>query len=242
MTTLAEGVFVTGTDTEIGKTVVSAALLAWLADQGIRAAGFKPVASGCRHTSEGLRSADAELLMRYAGVEAPYADVNPYAFEPAIAPHLAALSDGVSLSVPNMVDAYKCLAAKAQAIVVEGVGGWRVPFGPEASCADLAVALELPVVLVVGIRLGCINHALLTAEAIGNDGLTLAGWVANRPAHVGVETEGNVPAIARRIGAPLLADLPYEQPLDPSLLARHFQLPLRSQLFSERLLGEDRVR
>ena len=233
MTNRATGLFVTATDTGAGKTVVSATLLAGLAGLGIRAAGMKPVATGCAPTPHGLRNPDAELLMRYAGIELPYEQVNPFAFEPAVAPHIAARSEGVELSLPTIVRTYDLIAAEAQAVVVEGIGGWRVPLGIHTSCADLATMLDLPVVLVVGIRLGCINQALLTAEAIARDGRQLVGWIANRPQKVGDETRENASAIADRVGAPMLADLPWMSDLDPTSLVSHLQQTALGELFPQ---------
>jgi len=201
----AAGWFVTGTDTGVGKTLVAEMLLHALGLRGVMAIGMKPVASGCRATRAGLRSDDAEILIAASGVAAPYEDVNPYAFEPAIAPHLAAVRP---IQVERIRAHYDRLRSWAPYIVVEGVGGWAVPIGPEETMADLAAELALPVILVVGLRLGCINHALLTAQAIRARGLALAGWVAN-PIDPGMRyVEENIAALKERLGAPLISRLP----------------------------------
>ena len=162
--------FVTGTDTGVGKTLVASGLLHGLTRRGLRTAGMKPVATGCVRTAEGLRNDDALCLARNASTTADYAEINPYAFEPAIAPHLAATAAGVRMDLDRIAHAFNGLARRADRIVVEGVGGWRVPINDRDDVADLAVRLGLPVVLVVGVRLGCLNHARLTAAAIAQSG------------------------------------------------------------------------
>ena len=219
------GWFVTGTDTEIGKTCVSAGLLAGLAQAGLTCVGMKPVASGCSNTADGLRNDDAERLQASSSVEIDYQDVNPYAFEPAVAPHLAAHAVGVTIDLDKIHTHYQRLCAKADWVVVEGVGGWLVPLNDEATIADLARILGLPIILVVAIRLGCLNHALLTVEAIKQAGLPLAGWIANRLADHGEWVKENIATLKTRIDAPLLGDLPYllEDPA-PSKVATYLQL------------------
>jgi dethiobiotin synthetase len=203
-----DGVFVTGTDTGVGKTVFSAALLIRLAGEGIAAAACKPVSSGCRREKRLLVNSDAELLARLATVRVPLERVNPIAFEAAVAPHIAAADAGVALDVESIVAACQAAAVGARFVVVEGVGGWRVPLGPARTMADVAVGLGLPIVLVVGLRLGCLNHALLTAEAIRGDGLDFAGWVANPLATPMPRIEENIAFLSGRLDAPLLARLP----------------------------------
>lgn len=202
------GIFVTGTDTEVGKTLFSAALLLRLGAAGIRAAACKPVAAGCRRVDGRLVNDDAELLARLAPVRRPLEDVNPVALEPAIAPHIAAAEAGVALDAGALVAACLAVAEGADCVVVEGAGGWRVPLGPGAWLSDVAVGLGLPVVLVVGLRLGCLNHAMLSAAAIRADGLSLAGWVANPLAAPMPRMEENIATLEDRLGAPLLARLP----------------------------------
>lgn len=201
------GVFVTGTDTGVGKTRVAAALLRGLAADGFRVVGMKPVSSGI---DAGFAvNADVAALVAASTVAADPADVNPYAFAPAIAPHLAAERAGVAIDLERCAAAFGRLAATADRVVVEGAGGALVPLGPRTDMLHLASRLGLPVLLVVGIRLGCINHALLSALAIRARGLALAGWVANRIDPAMAEADANVADLARRLGAHPVADLPW---------------------------------
>jgi dethiobiotin synthetase len=204
-----KGIFVAGTDTGVGKTLFSAALLLHLAQAGVRAAACKPVSAGCRREGGRLVNADAELLMATASLQRPLEIVNPVALEPAIAPHIAAAEAGVELAAAALADACRRAGAEARFLLVEGAGGWRVPLNAQETLADVARLLGLPVVLVVGLRLGCLNHALLSAEAIRADGLTLAGWVANPLDPAMPRLEENVAALEARLAAPLLARLPH---------------------------------
>ena len=176
---IQSGVFVAGTDTGIGKTHVACALLHALRNAGLRATGMKPVASGCARTREGLRSQDALALIEASDPQPDYASCNPYAFEPAIAPHLAAADAGARIELAPIENACAHLAAHADCVVVEGVGGWMVPLSETLEAADIPRRLNLPVVLVVGLRLGCINHARLSARAVLDDGCDLLGWIGN---------------------------------------------------------------
>ncbi len=209
-----KGYFVTGTDTGVGKTWVSAALLHKLNASGVRTVAMKPVASGCVQTIQGLRNDDALLLQHTASVELPYEEVNPYAFEPAIAPHLAAKQAGVEISLQVIKKHYDANAAKAETIIVEGVGGWHVPLNVEHSTVDVARLLQLPVVLVVGMRLGCLNHALLTATAIQNDGMQLAGWLANCIDADMRQLDDNIASLRSAINAPFLGRIPFQKTQD----------------------------
>lgn len=204
---MTRGYFVTGTDTGVGKTLVSRALLYRLRQTYTSVAGFKPVASGCRMTPEGLRNDDALALQQASSVALSYAAVNPYAFAPAVAPHLAAQAAGVTIDCA--VIQRGIVAVRAEQIVVEGVGGWLVPLNERQTVADLAQLLALPVVLVVGLRLGCINHALLTAEAIRARGLGIVGWVANQIDPAFSFCAENIAAIDARVGVPLLMRIPW---------------------------------
>lgn len=221
---MSGGVFVTGTDTEVGKTVVAAGLLHAVRGQGLGVAGYKPVAAGCEPTEQGWRNEDALALLQAAGAELPYAAVNPVALPAAIAPHLAAEDEGVVLELPPLVAGYRRLAGQVEWVLVEGAGGWRVPLNERQSLADLAVALGLPVVLVVAIRLGCISHALLTAEAVAADGLPLAGWVANQADTRDTMIRRQVDAIAGRLAAPLLGMVPPMPGPSPAAVARHLDI------------------
>lgn len=201
----------TGTDTGVGKTLITCALLRAFAAAGYRAIGMKPVAAGAEPGSEGLVNADVEQIVAASNVTAPREAINPYGFRPPIAPHVAAAQEGVTIELGRIEHAFHALAARADVVVVEGVGGFRVPLGPTTDTAQLAVRLGLPVVLVVGLRLGCLNHALLTTDAIAAQGLALTGWVAN---HVDLEMDAadeNVAALEARLPAPLLARVPFAE-------------------------------
>ncbi len=207
--TRTRGCFVTGTDTGVGKTRVAGALCVALGRRGLRVAAMKPVAAGCVRTAAGLRSDDALALAADMNVAAAYADVNPFAFEPPIAPHLAAAAAGNPIRLDVLDAAYARLAAQADVVVVEGAGGWLVPLDAHRSFADLAVHWQLDVVLVVGLRLGCLNHALLTAEAVQRRGVNLRGWVANSIDPGFEPAAANVDTLQRRLPAPCLGWLPY---------------------------------
>lgn len=226
---MTPGLFVTGTDTGVGKTRAAAALLAWGTGEGLRMAGMKPVASGCRITDAGLRNDDALSLMASSSVPATYEQVNPYAFEPPVAPHLAAAAVGVAINKTRIFAAFRDLAARADRVIVEGVGGWLVPIDLAETMADVAAGLALPVVLVVGVRLGCLNHALLTAQAIRSRGLTLAGWVANAIDPQCELGDRNVDTLTALLGAPPLAVLPWSQE-NPEVTARRFDRTLVRRL------------
>ncbi len=205
------GYFITGTDTGVGKTIVTLAVMELLKRRGFEVAGMKPVASGCDASAAGLRNHDAMQIMQACSSGLPYSQVNPYAFEPAIAPHIAAARSGETISVAKIVSVYRDLEEAADRVVVEGVGGWQVPLGDETMLPDLARRLKLPVILVVGLRLGCINHALLTASAIKSSGLEFVGWVANQ-LQPGLEaTDDIIETLQGRIDAPLLGVLPWSE-------------------------------
>ena len=206
---MTQGVFVTGTDTGVGKTVVAAGLVRLLAQQGRRVIGLKPVASGAERTPVGLRNADALALSAAGSVEVPYRVTNPYCFEPAVAPHLAAAEVGVELPVGELERWYRQASAGAEVAIVEGAGGWRVPLHPDGFLSDLPEALGLGVILVVGLRLGCLNHARLTLEAIERSGrCPFLGWVGNGIDPGFERLEANLATLARLLGDPPLAVLP----------------------------------
>ena len=215
----SRGFFVTGTDTGVGKTLIACALLHALGARGIRTTGMKPVASGAERGADGLVNDDVERLIAAANVAAPRDDVNPYCFEPPIAPHIAARRAGTAITLDRIVQSHARLAQRAQAVVVEGVGGFNVPLGPGIDTAQLASRLALPVVLVVGMRLGCLNHALLTAQAIAAAGLTLAGWVANHVDPDMAAANENISALESRFAAPLVARVPYSSAPDSRSIA-----------------------
>ena len=221
----ARGLFVTGTDTGVGKTRVAVSLIHALRAQGLRVAAMKPVSAGSapRGDSDPLRAEarvesyapgelheDVTALLQAANVAADVRDVNPYAFEPAIAPHIAAEQAGVRIDLQVIAAAYARLAEQADAVVVEGAGGWRVPLNEAEDMADLAQRLELPVVLVVGLRLGCLNHALLTAESIASRQLPWAGWVGNQIDPTMAQQAANIAALRARLPGPCLGIQPFQ--------------------------------
>lgn len=202
---IAPAWFVTGTDTEVGKTFSTCALLHALHQRGLKAAGMKPVAAG---TDAAGANEDVEQILAASGAGLPRELVNPYLFSAAIAPHLAAREEGRSIGFAPIVAALDELRRHADVVLVEGVGGFRVPLGADGDSADLAQRLALPVILVVGLRLGCINHALLSAEAIAARGLKLAGWIGNRIDPEMARAEENVATLRDLLKAPLLGVIP----------------------------------
>lgn len=217
--------FIAGTDTDAGKTTVACGLLHAARQAGLSTAAAKPVASGCEATPAGLRNGDALALLGECSLALDYAEVNPFAFAPAIAPHLAAREVGVELNVAALLaPVRKVLARGADFTLVEGAGGWRVPLAGRENLSDLAVALGLPVILVVGVRLGCINHAVLTAEAIARDGLELAGWVANIVDPRTARLDENLATLAERLPAPCLGRIPRLPEASPAAVAAHLEL------------------
>ncbi len=217
------GIFVTGTDTGIGKSIASASLLHALRSRGLSAVGMKPVASGCLATPEGLRNEDALLLQAASAPTPGYETVNPYALAEPLAPELAARDAGVDIALDVLVDAYRRLAGQADRVVVEGVGGWAAPLSATLDQADLARALGLPVLMVVGLRLGCINHARLTAAAVAASGLELVGWVANEVDPAMQRIDDNVAMLGERLPVPCWGRLPHDPDPSPARLACHLQ-------------------
>ena len=223
--TNALSLFVTGTDTEIGKTLVSAALLRGFAREGLRAAAMKPIAAGASLVDGVLHNEDADQLDAAANVLLPPEIRTPFMLREPAAPHIAAALENVMLDMTRVVDAHDAALQMADVVVVEGVGGFRVPLTDAHDTADLAFALNLPVVLVVGMRLGCISHALLTAEAIAARGLPIAGWVANRVDPEMLFPDENIAALRGRLdrqyGAPLLGIVPHLSPASADIAATH---------------------
>lgn len=200
--------FVTGTDTEIGKTLVSAALLHAMQSQGLRGVGMKPIAAGAEMRDGVMHNEDVDMLVAAASVKAELALVCPYLMQTPAAPHIVAALEHVSIELPHLVNCYQQLREQADVVIVEGVGGFCVPLNAQVTTADMARELSLPVILVVGMRLGCINHALLTVEAIAARGLWLAGWVANTVDASMLYPEENIRALRERIAAPMLGHIP----------------------------------
>ena len=216
------GYFITGTDTDVGKTWVTAGLLQAINEQGLSTIAMKPVASGCKIIDDKLRNADAECLMQHMNTQAEYSDVNPYSYEPAIAPHIAANQVGEKIQLEKINQTAERLAKHADVILIEGVGGWAVPLNETQTVADLALELQLPIIMVVSIRLGCINHALLTEQSIRASGLILAGWVANMCDSTDVVKEENIHALQQRLNCPLLAQIPLLNKFDITTLSSSF--------------------
>ncbi len=214
--------FLTGTDTEIGKTFITCALLHRARRNGLRAAGLKPVAAGT--DASGLNE-DVENIRAASNIDLPRHLINPYCFAPAIAPHIAAAEAGVTIDLAPIRAACETARQQADLVIVEGVGGFCVPLGENQGSDDLAVTLGLPVILVVGMRLGCISHALLTAEAIAARGLPLAGWVANRIDPAMSRFEENLATLQSRLAAPLLGVVPHAPAGGVSGAADFLRLP-----------------
>ncbi|QPK65336.1 dethiobiotin synthase [Methylomonas sp. LL1] len=219
---MSEGFFITGTDTDVGKTWASLALMRALQKQGRTVTGMKPVAAGCEWQQDGWKNQDALLLQRHASLAMDYRTVNPYAFELPVSPHIAC--GDVEVEIEVILQAYRSLHAVSDSVLVEGAGGWLSPLSRQLDNAGLAMALRLPVVLVVGMRLGCINHARLTYQAIVASGLVCAGWVAVGIDRYLLELQANVVFLQGHIRAPLLGILPYLEQPDFDFLATRVSL------------------
>lgn len=219
--------FIAGTDTDAGKTLIAAGLLNKAKSEGLTTVGLKPIAAGCEDTPEGLRNDDALMLMAQSTEELPYEQVNPIAFAPPIAPHIAGQQIRKPLSAGRIVGLLRgvLMINRAQFTLVEGAGGYRVPLNPKETLADVTKELNLPVILVVGMKLGCLNHALLTVEAIQRDGLKLAGWIANRVDKDMAVYEENIETLHAMIQAPCLGEVPFLSDPNPEMVASHIQLP-----------------
>lgn len=216
--------FIAGTDTDVGKTLVACALLEKARQQGLVTAAIKPVAAGCEQTSEGLRNDDALQLQQAMTADLAYEQINPVALAPAIAPHIAAEQAQKRLRVAQLSGFCRgVMMQRSDLLLVEGAGGWRVPLNSVETMADLAKDLQLPVILVVGMKLGCINHALLTAEAIARDGLPLAGWVANSVADMSVYQE-NLNTLKHLLRAPCLGVIPKLDDVNAVTAASYLEL------------------
>ncbi|UTW44151.1 dethiobiotin synthase [bacterium SCSIO 12696] len=217
--------FITGTDTDVGKTQIAAGLLAAARQKGLSTVAVKPVAAGCEQTAEGLRNGDALLLQQQSTLQLPYQQVNPVALEPAIAPHIAAQQKGQRLQADRVAGFCRgVLMQGADFTVIEGAGGWRVPLNQRETFADIPRQLQTPVILVVAMKLGCINHALLTAEAIRRDGLQLAGWVANRTQASMDCFEENLQTLQQQLPAPLLGTVPFLDSPTPENIGQYLDI------------------
>lgn len=216
---MSRGIYITGTDTGAGKTFASACLLHALRARGLSAVGMKPVASGCVATPEGWRNEDALALLAASEPRPDYVLVNPFALPEPTAPEIAAARAGVTLSLPPILDAYHRLAARADIVVVEGVGGWLAPLDARLDQSDLVRALGLPVILVVGLRLGCINHARLAARAIAADGCAFAGWIASAVDPALLHPDETFECLRRVLPGPCLGRLPFAPGEDAAVVA-----------------------
>ncbi len=223
---MSKGIFVTGTDTDVGKTLVACSLLRQLCNAGYSTAAVKPVAAGCEQTAQGLRNDDALALQREATLQLSYAQINPLALESAIAPHIAAKYAGIELTAAKIVQScQQVLALKADYTIIEGAGGWSVPLNQTETLADVVAQLALPVVLVVGLRLGCLNHALLTAAAIERSGLQLVAWVGNcSTAPPMAALQENIATLTSLLSAPCLGIVPHLANATKGLAENHLDL------------------
>lgn len=220
--------FITGTDTDVGKTVVACGFLAAANQQGLRTAAIKPVAAGCEMTEQGMTNSDALQLQAAASHKLSYQQINPVALEPAIAPHIAAAEAGVRMSASRLVGYCRGVSLlPVDMVVIEGAGGWRVPINSRETLADVARELECAVIVVVGMRLGCLNHALLTMEAIRRDGLQIAGWVANILDTEMPRLQENIDTLKQSINEPCLGIVPRLDDLSPEQVATFLSVPGR---------------
>ena len=227
-----KGFFIAGTDTDVGKTRIAAGLLHVLAARGYTTAAMKPVSAGCHDTANGLRqhnmrnlrNDDALILQRHATLALPYEQVNPYAYAAAIAPHIAAAQSGQVIDIAHLKKLFDDMARRVDSVIVEGAGGWLVPINDHETMANVAQALGLPVILVVRMRLGCLSHALLSAESIAHHGLPLAGWVANILNPDFTPLQHNIDALRARINAPLLGVVPHLENVDAEAVGRYLNL------------------
>lgn len=217
--------FVTGTDTEVGKTVASCALLQAAKAAGYRCAGYKPVASGCENTAEGVRNDDALALQRYSAVRLPYDVVNPLAFIEPTSPHIISAAERRPISAQQLSAGFEAVAQQADWVLTEGAGGWFTPLSDSLTFADWVQQMQLPVILVVGVKLGCINHALLTALAVQSAGLPLAGWIANGIQPPGKRHQEYLATLRQRIHAPFLGEIPHLTGQERENLGQFIRLP-----------------
>lgn len=227
---MINAIFIAGTDTDVGKTVASKAILQALAARGLSTIGYKPVAAGCEQTAEGMRNGDALHLLQAANVKMPYEDINPYPLALPASPHIAAKHEQVTIDTALLSEKLVKLQSHADIVLVEGAGGWRVPISDKDSLSSWVQTEQLAVILVVGIKLGCLSHALLTAESIRADGLKIVGWVANR-VNPGTEHYADIiQLLENRIDAPKLGEIPYMPSIKCRDLGKYIDL---SPLFIE---------
>ncbi len=221
---MLDGLFITGTDTGCGKTEVTLGLMQALQWRGEQIVGMKPVASGAAESSAGLRNDDALRIQAQCSTQLPYEWINPFTYKPPIAPHLAAEAAGRPIDLQRIRNGYTRLTERADRVLVEGVGGWLVPLSAESTVADLALALQLPVLLVVGLRLGCINHALLTEASIRQSGARLLGWVANQVEPEMAAREDNLETLKACLSAPCLGQVPWLPQPTPAAIGKYLDI------------------
>jgi dethiobiotin synthetase len=206
----AKGFFITGTDTDVGKTTIALALMDALQKKGLIVAAMKPVSAGCENTEYGLRNEDAVRLMQQASIELPYDVVNPYAFEAQVAPHIAAAEQNITMDIDAIQQAYQHIAAKADVVIVEGAGGWLVPLTATHTMADIVNTLNVDVIQVVGLKLGCLNHALLTSASIAAHGARHVGWITNSLTENMNHQEENILSLQQRLPGNYLGHIPWQ--------------------------------
>jgi dethiobiotin synthetase len=223
---MMNGLFITGTDTGCGKTEITLGIMHKLQQQGESVLGMKPIASGAALTDEGLRNEDALRIQAQCSQPIAYSLVNPLVYHPPISPHLAAIETGEPIRLDTLIQEYDALSMQAERIVVEGVGGWHVPLGEGITGADVARSLDLPMILVVGMRLGCLNHALMTAECMLNSGVRFAGWVANIVDPRMQLLNENIHTLQAWLPAPCLGEVPYLESPSPEQIAAYLDAPL----------------
>jgi dethiobiotin synthetase len=221
---MPQGFFITGTDTGCGKTAITLGLMHRLQQAGKRVLGMKPIASGAEMSSSGLRNEDALNIQAQGSIELPYEQVNPFAYAPPIAPHLAAEAAAEPIEMERIGEIFHQLSEQTDVILVEGVGGWSVPLSESESLGDLARRLDLPVIMVVGLRLGCINHALMTEACIGLSGCRLAGWVGNLVEPDMAAQSGNIDSLRTRLSAPCLGVVPWLNNPSPDLVSAYLDI------------------
>jgi dethiobiotin synthetase len=222
---MAQAFFITGTDTGVGKTLIATALLHLARDSGQTTLGLKPVAAGCTLVNGQWMNKDAQQLLRASSGKPDYATVNPVALREPMAPHIAAERENRSMYASELVQHCIAQLSSADFTVIEGAGGWLVPLNAQETMADIAVGIGCPVILVAGLRLGCINHTLLTAAAIAAAGLPLAGWVANHIDPDMAVADANIATLEQRLAAPLLGRVPYMDTPDALFVSKHLRLP-----------------
>jgi len=211
---MSKGLFITATDTDMGKTTIALALMQYLKRAGYSVTAFKPVAAGCDNTANGLRNPDALKLQASSSLDVGYTLLNPYAYEPPIAPHIAAENTQQPIKINTIKQCYEKIRPLADWTIVEGAGGWLVPINKHQTMADVAMALDIPVIVVVGMKLGCINHTLLTFDSIKQHGCQIAGWIANTVDPNMNNFDDNLAFLEQKLPAPLLATIPYLQSTD----------------------------